>query len=63
MKKSKIAVLVLSLGLLMGGISSVQTANNNLNFDKSVLKLNEETEAVYKTVLFGKDYNSKDNSY
>ena len=38
MKKSKIAVLVLSLGLLMGGISSVQTANNNLNFDKSVLK-------------------------
>ena len=51
MKKSKIAVLVLSLGLLMGGISSVQTANNNLNFDKSVLKLNEETETPYKTVL------------
>lgn len=59
MKKSKIAVLVLSLGLLMGGISSVQTANNNLNFDKSVLKLNEETELVYKTVLFGATYNSK----
>ena len=59
MKKSKIAVLVLSLGLLMGGISNIQTANNNLNFDKSVLKLNEETEAVYKTVLFGSAYNSK----
>ncbi|MGM9880883.1 MAG: hypothetical protein ACI318_06465 [Bacilli bacterium] len=58
MKKSKIAVLVLSLGLLMGGISSVQTANNNLNFDKSVLKLNEETEDAYKTVLFGTAYNS-----
>ena len=61
MKKSKIAVLVLSLGLLMGGISSVQTANNNLNFDKSVLKLNEETETetAYKTVLFGTAYNSE----
>ncbi|MDD6250552.1 MAG: hypothetical protein PUA88_05950 [Bacillales bacterium] len=64
MKKSKIAVLVLSLGLLMGGISNVQTANNNLNFDKSVLKLNEETETPYKTVLFGTAYNSEEiNSY
>ena len=59
MKKSKVAVLVLSLGLLMGGISSVQTASNNLNFDKSVLKLNEETKTVYKTVKFGPTYNSK----
>ena len=64
MKKSKIAVLVLSLGLLMGGISNVQTANNNLNFDRSVLKLNEETEEAYKTVLFGPSYNSNEiNSY
>lgn len=43
MKKSKIAVLVLSLGLLMGGVTSVQ---GNFNKNRDIKKLGETEKAA-----------------
>lgn len=43
MKKSKIAIFALSLGLLMGGISSIQ---GSVNVDRSIKKLGETEKAA-----------------
>ena len=52
MKKSKIAVLVLSLGLLMGGISSLPQSPS-FNFEKEIKRAGEVTKTG--TINFGSE--------